>query len=97
MFCSSSTLATHSHESKKGARSAHGSPISGYRERKAFLKKYESMSLDEVSAALMVTFEDLVSTFLLIQRTHFLKGLPKSNRNTICQHKCNYSVRPHNT
>jgi hypothetical protein len=65
MLCSSSTLASHSHDSKKGARSAHGSSNFGYREREAFLKKYDSMSLDEISAALMVTFEDLVSIFLL--------------------------------
>ncbi len=61
MLCSSSTLATHTHDSKKGARFAHGSSNSSYREREAFLKKYDAMSLDEVSAALMVTFKDLVS------------------------------------
>jgi hypothetical protein len=54
-FFSSSTLASHSGDHKKGARSSNGAPLSSYRERESFLKKYDSMSLDEVSAALMVT------------------------------------------
>lgn len=60
LACCSTTLET-SQDPRKVSRSSQLS-LSAQREREAFLKKYDSMSLDEVSAALMVTFKDLMST-----------------------------------
>ena len=47
---------------KKNSRGSSDSVQNSNRERESFLKKYESMSSDEISAALMVTFDDLMST-----------------------------------
>lgn len=55
-------MITQSNDSNNKKNSKSPTDAHHCRERESFLKKYESMSSDEISAALMVTFDDLMTT-----------------------------------